>query len=522
MQDKYIIVKYLRLSLEDGDCPESDSIKNQRTLLDAHIAFIFKDIKYEVIELIDDGYTGTNFNRPDFKKLLVLAETHQIHCVIVKDFSRFARDYIEVGRYMDIIFPKLQIRFVSVNNQYDSKDYAGTTGGLDVVITNLTYAMYSQDLSEKIKSVRKLKYQRGEYISNYAIYGYMKNPENSKQLIVDSEAAEVVKRIYLMRYQQMQYKQIAIILNQEGVLSPSMYKKSKGITNRDWTRINTKACWCDSVVRNILFDERYTGKMIARKTKQPLGTTKRIYLDKEQYYVVENTHEAIISQELFDSVQLVKTRAKRETKGKKLFSGLLRCGGCGHMLALSGKTDKARYFCRHKTLTDNETCFCERISEQEIVSVVGEAVRNELLRTADMIKTQNEIDEKVKLHKGKTQHIQNQIDRLKRKKVDSYIKLTKGEMSDEEFQALTTDIEKQIMLCNDKMQIQHEKTLSAEDLSVLQLFGKYVGVKELTNEILSDVIKSIYVYNDKRIKIVWNFKERLVENVICEEKETSA
>lgn len=506
MQDKYIIVKYLRLSLEDGDCPESDSIKNQRILLDSHISVVFKDIDYEVIELIDDGYTGTNFNRPDFKKLLVLAETHQIHCVIVKDFSRFARDYIEVGRYMDIIFPKLQIRFISVNNNYDSKDHIGTTGGLDVVITNLTYAMYSQDLSEKIKSVRKLKYQRGEYISNYAIYGYIKNPENRRQLIVDPEAAEVVKRIYMMRSQKMQYKQIAVILNQEGVLSPSMYKKSKGITNRDWTRLNTKAYWCDAVVRTILTDERYTGKMISRKSKQPLGSTKRIYLEKEQYYIVENTHEAIISQELFDSVQLINTDKTKKVHNKKLFTGLLRCGGCNHLLTQSS----SNYYCRHRTYVDSVECLSERISHQEIVDVVGKAIETELLRTADIIKVQNEIDEKAKMYRGKIQHIQNQIDRLKRRKVDGYIKLTKAEISDEEFQVLGADIEKKIVLCKEQMQMQHEKTLSAEDLSVLQLFGKYVGVTELTNEMLSDVIKSIYVYNDKRIKIVWNFKERFV------------
>ena len=504
MQDKCVIVKYLRLSLEDGDSPESDSIKNQRILLDSHISVVFNDIDYEVVELIDDGYTGTNFNRPDFKKLLVLAETHQIHCVIVKDFSRFARDYIEVGRYMDIIFPKLQIRFISVNDNYDSKDHAGTTGGLDVVITNLTYAMYSQDLSEKIKSVRKLKYQRGEYISNYAIYGYVKNPENRRQLIVDPEAAEVVKRIYMMRYQKMQYKQIAVILNQEGVLSPSMYKKSKGVTNRDWTGLNTKAYWCDAVVRTILTDERYTGKMISRKSKQPLGSTKRIYFEKDQYYIVDNTHEAIISQELFDSIQLLIRNGAKKEHNKKLFTGLLRCGGCNHLLTQTGKN----YYCRHNTYVDSADCLGERISHQELVEVVGKAIETELLRTADIIKIQNEIDEKTKMYRSKVQHIQNQIDRLKRKKVDGYIKLTKGEISDEEFQVLAADIEKQIALCKEQMQMQHEKKLSTEDLSVLQLFGKYVGVTELTNEMLSDVIKSIYVYNDKRIKIIWNFKEK--------------
>ena len=138
-----------------------------------------------------------------------------------------------------------------------------------------------------------------------------------------------------MRYQQMQYKKIAVILNQEGVLSPSMYKKSKGITNRDWTGLNTTAYWCDAVVRVILTDERYTGKMVARKSKQPLGSTKRIYVEKEQYYIVENTHEPIISQELFDSVQLINTNKTKKVHNKKLFTGLLRCGGCNHLLTHS-------------------------------------------------------------------------------------------------------------------------------------------------------------------------------------------
>ena len=184
---------------------------------------------------------------------------------------------------------------------------------------------------------------------------------------------------------------------------------------------------------------------------------------------------------------------------------MLRCGGCNHLLTQSS----SNYYCRHRTYVDSVECLSERISHQKIVDVVGKAIETELLRTADIIKVQNEIDEKAKMYRSKVQHIQNQIDRLKRKKVDGYIKLTKGEISDDEFQTLTTDIEKRIELCNEQMQVQHEKTLSAKDLSVLQLFGKYVDMKELTNEILSDVIKSIYVYNDKRIKIVWNFKEEL-------------
>ena len=196
LQDKYVVLKYLRLSIEDGDNTESDSISNQRELLDLHISVVFKDVRnLEIVELVDDGYTGTNMNRPAMQKLIVLAETNQINCVIVKDFSRFARDYIEVGRYTDMLFPEWQIRFISVNDGYDSKNYAGATCGVDVAMKNLSYAMYSQDLSNKIKSVKRMQQRKGECIANYSIYGYMKSPEDKHKLIIDEEAAEIVKRI---------------------------------------------------------------------------------------------------------------------------------------------------------------------------------------------------------------------------------------------------------------------------------------------------------------------------------------
>ena len=226
MQDKYIVVKYLRISLEDGDCPESDSIGNQRELLDLHISVIFKNTpNLEVIELIDDGYTGTNMNRPAMQKLLVLAETHQIHCVIVKDFSRFARDYIDVGRYTDMIFPEWQIRFISTNDAYDSTDYLGATCGIDVAMKNLSNTMYSLDLSEKIKSVKHLQQKQGKFISCFAIYGYVKSPEDKHKLLIDPEAAEIVKRIFNMRDDGISFRRIAAILNNEGIPSPSEYKK---------------------------------------------------------------------------------------------------------------------------------------------------------------------------------------------------------------------------------------------------------------------------------------------------------
>lgn len=509
MQDKYVIAKYLRLSLEDGDCPESDSIKNQRSLLNQHIAFAFKGKKYEVMELIDDGYSGTNINRPDFKKLLVLAETHSINCVIVKDFSRFARDYIEVGRYMDIIFPKWQIRFISVNNNYDSNDYAGITGGLDLALQNLSYSMYSQDLSEKIKSVRKIQYKRGEFVSPYAIYGYMKNPGKKHHLIIDAEAAAMVKRIYTASYQGTSNNEIAKKLNSEGILSPSEYKRSNGITKRDWTNMGTKAYWTGKIVSRILSDERYTGKMVSGKTEHAyVGSGKLIKIGKENQVVVENTHEAIISQQLYDAVQKNRVIHKKQQGRKSLFAGLLRCGNCKRVLSYTGKEEtKRRYYCNYKEFSGDSECFQGRITQTEIVDVVSEAVRTELTKATDILKLQRNFEANAKAYRSKLQQLQNRINGLRHKKVDGYIRLTKGEISDADFQCLKAGIEDQIAMCENEIQTQNEIHLSIKEKSVLDLFGKYIGVEELTNEILSDIIKCIYVYKDKRIKIVWNLRE---------------
>lgn len=160
MLEKFVVAKYLRLSVDDGDKIESDSIENQRNLLDYNIYKLFPNEDVEIIELVDDGYTGTNMNRPGMRKLLILAETREINCIMVKDFSRFARDYVDLGAYVDKTFPVWNIRFISINDGYDSLNFGGITGGIDMALKNITYTMYSRDLSEKIKSSRKVIYKK--------------------------------------------------------------------------------------------------------------------------------------------------------------------------------------------------------------------------------------------------------------------------------------------------------------------------------------------------------------------------
>ena len=511
LPNKYVIVKYLRLSLEDGDSAESDSISNQRELLDLHISMVFagKDIK--VIELVDDGYTGTNMKRPGMQKLLVLAEAQQINCVIVKDFSRFARDYIEVGRYTDLIFPDWQIRFISVNDDYDSNDYLGSTGGIEVAMKNLSNAMYSQDLSEKIKSVKQMQQRNGQYISFYAIYGYLKSPEDKHKLIVDHNVAPVVKRIFEMRDQGISYTIIAQTLNAEGILSPSEYKRQMLGAKMSWSSFERKVLWGRSTILCIIKDERYTGKMVCGQTKRTVIGTKGKRVPKEEFIVVENMHEAIVSQELYDRVQPVEHKRNRETaRPKRLLSGILRCSGCkGAMLAYGKFPHAVRFRCERHHLSGDSNCCKESYGEEVLNSIVTTAIMQEFQKAKMLINEQEKINLQLKKFERQIQQINKKVGGLKQRKVDAYIKLTKGEITENEFFEKKSKLEKQISECNEELKLYDVSGLSASDKNILTLFENFEESKELTNELLKKLIKSVYLYDDMRIVIEWNYKERI-------------
>lgn len=512
MLDKYIVAKYLRLSLDDGDKPESDSIANQRNLIDFHIKKLFPDKDIEVIELIDDGYTGTNMNRPGMRKLLILAETREINCVIVKDFSRFARDYVEVGLYAEQRFPEWEVRFVSVNDAYDSLDFRGITGGIDIALKNITYTMYSRDLSEKVKSARRIQYKNGKFVAPYAFYGYKKSPEDKHKLIVDPVAAEVVKRIFNMRVSGITPSKIAIILNREGILTPARYKKSVDPLCREWNTVSGYNYWTASLVGNILRDERYTGKLISGKMERAaVGSTKVKRAKKENIIVVDNMHEAIISQELYDSVQAISKKRQNPKPSRISLRSLVKCGGCKHTMTVANTSGKCkRYYCSYKKYTDENNCFQGNIDENDLVDFITKTIMTELQKTVDIEKVQEKLSAKLKENEKIIKGLQQKIEAQKRKKLDDYLMLTKGELTETEFISKREKIDMKIAEYEKSKNELKKETVSYEDLSMLDLFGKYIGTKELNREVIQDLIKEIYVYPDKRIEIVWDFKEKIL------------
>lgn len=320
---------YIRLSREDGDKEESDSVGNQRKLLTEYVNKHDDFILYDVY--IDDGFTGTNFNRPDFHRMIADIEDNKVNCVVVKDLSRFGRDYIDTGRYLERIFPELNVRFISVTDNIDSMKQAYD---MLLPIKNIFNEQYARDISNKIQATVKSKQKAGEFIGAFTSYGYKKSPANKNKLVIDEYASEVVKRVFTMYAQGIGKQSIAKILNAEGILCPSEYKKLNGENYKNCNRLEKTSYWTYSTIKVMLQNELYIGNMVQGKKHQRMRSKQRP-VEKENWIRVENTHEPIIDRQLWDKVQKLLTKKHRDIDletNKNIFAGFIKCGDCGRAM----------------------------------------------------------------------------------------------------------------------------------------------------------------------------------------------
>ena len=307
MNKDYTIGIYIRLSMADEDTgngskAESDSIGNQRMLINRYLDNHPTLSKYPRLEFADDGYTGTNFHRPQFSAMMEKVRHGEINLICVKDFSRFSRDYIETGNYLECTFPFMGVRFISINDGYDSDDYKGTTGGLEVVMRSIIYAAYSKDLSVKTTTAKIQMMKQGKYVGGYAPYGYVLHPEIRNKLKLDPEAAEVVRRVFNEALKGRNTSQIALGLNDDNIPTPGQYFKGKHPDKKKYSRMSEKISWTASMVYKILTSYVYTGATVGHKRKSGgVGSRKTISQKKEDWIIVEGMHEAIVSKEEFDN-----------------------------------------------------------------------------------------------------------------------------------------------------------------------------------------------------------------------------
>lgn len=315
----YLCGGYLRLSKEDVDVVgsetlQSNSIENQKEYIED---YIHSKPEIEIVDFyIDDGYSGVNFNRPDFQRMLQDIKDKKINCVIVKDLSRLGRNYIEVGKYIERLFPLLGVRFIAINDNFDSADDTVASNNIIVPFKNLINDAYCRDISIKIRSHLEVKRKRGEFIGAFAVYGYMRGKDKNK-LIVDPYAAEIVKEIFGMKMDGKSQQSIADELNSLGILSPAEYKKKQGSGYKTAFQTHSKAKWTAMAVMRVLTNEIYVGTLIQGKESTPNYKVKvREKKPREEWIRVENAHEAIISRADFEIISDIIQKDTRVTAGK--------------------------------------------------------------------------------------------------------------------------------------------------------------------------------------------------------------
>lgn len=382
------VAGYIRLSKEDKIKDESNSVTNQKLIIASYIK------KNEDLELfkfyIDDGYSGTTFDRPEYKRMIKDIVEGKVNTIIVKDLSRFGRNHIESDNYIENILPGYNVRFISIIDEIDSFKNPKSVSSIAVPLKNLMNDQYARDISEKVRSTLKIKQLNGEFIGVTAPYGYLKNPKDKHKFIIDKEASYIVKKIFNMILLGKSRKEIAEHLNNKNVLTPSLYKLNKENNNNEELILSKK--WNAEIVNRILRNETYTGTLIQNiKTKPNYRTDKLIDVNKDEWIITENHHEPIINKDKFDEVQQILNRKTKVNKNDDidLFSGYLKCSHCGSSLIIKKSKNQIYYYC--SSYIKDKSCLKYSINKKKLEQMVKDKIiKNVNIEQLDR-KTLNEL-----------------------------------------------------------------------------------------------------------------------------------
>lgn len=516
---------YLRLSASDGDLgkdgkDESNSIENQRLLLHSYLK-ARPELQGDVVEYADDGYTGTNFNRPAFKRMLEDAKQGKVNVILVKDLSRLGRDYIVAGDYIEQIFPLIGVRFIAVNNGYDSAEHNSGTMGFDVAVNNLINTFYSRDLSKKIKSGNETRWRQGISTSSHAPYGYDKSKTEKGKYVIDPEAAEIVKLIFAKAADGYKTRDIARILNEEKISPPWEYLvRHNNWTQRKMVTPEKERLWDCSKVSSIIRQYDYTGAMvIGRRRSTSVGGKNLRVKPKETWTVVEDVNEAIVSRDLYDKANDALRRQKSPDymiKHKYPLKGKIRCGNCRNALTRAVSTYKEYFICSHGKQIDK---FAKCCKEQYPVDAMEHLVWRLLKEYISILKELGLVmKEGAKQKIVKTEQLRSDLSRemalLKEQKIRQYESYADGRITREAYlkkKAILAEriqnMEKEISEQDGLIDEQRDLWTSANEIMLLT--EKYANDENISTEIVDAFINDIFVYDPRHVEIVFRFEDEL-------------
>lgn len=492
---------YLRLSMEDrikNDspdivCRESESIAGQRKILLKYIREddLLKD--FAVAEFCDDGFTGTNLNRPGMQKMLECVRKKEIQCILVKDLSRFSRNYKDLGEYLNLIFPIMGIRFISVNDHYDSEDYVNQISPLDTAFRSLIYDFYCKDISVKVKASLESACRDGDYIFGQVPFGYRKSEEDRHKVVINENEAELVRFIFFMAEQGMSNIQIARKLNDEHIPTVGTIR----LMQRG-KRISGMQKWSDTVIGEILKNRFYLGEMAYKKAG----------------YVHINHHEPLVTTELFDAVEALQRmrlpidsqtpvyEEKSKMDRKHLLAGKIFCGGCGYAIRYKCKDKNCKkknyYACRHYPVAQTPDC-CTYFRADAMEQMIKEELKVILLLCENREK-QSDVWKQFFENRKKTMYeniveMERKCGRLRDEKVRLYEKFKNGEMTEFYFLSQMQGLSAQLDMV--KEQIEYKRNCIDKEFNEER--------QKITFELSAFLIKKMIVYKEKKVEIEWNF-----------------
>ena len=495
---------YIRLSKEDGDKPESESISSQKAILERFTADRPEINLYDIY--IDDGWSGTDFDRPSFRKMISDITEKRLNCVIVKDLSRFGRNYVEAGKYLETIFPLFNIRFISVNDCIDSFENPQSVNNVIVPFKNIINDEYCRDISIKVRSALDIRRRQGKFIGSFAAYGYKKDPADHNKLIVDEQAAEIVKLIFKKFLQGYSIIAITRQLNGDGCLNPSDYRK--GFKSGQWV---------DSTVRRILSNQLYIGNLVQKKNEvisYKIHVSKKV--EDSRRITVMNTHEPIISEEDFFKVQnLLKrdTRISPSSGRLSVFAGYIKCADCGRAMQKRsvGQNGKVYEYYVCSTYKKLHKCSKRAVRADVLENTVLKVLNGYIALAVDYEKALEKMNRQslknlkaAKLN-GSLDMRKRELERAKRILTDLYPDYKEGIIGRAQYLALKEKYDNKIDCLERAIDnIYSELKIVESGATVngfIEAFKKYRGLDKLSRAVVVELIENIFIHEDKTIEI---------------------
>ena len=506
-----ITALYCRLSRDDELSGDSNSIVHQKEILSAYAE---KCGLGNTRFYVDDGYSGTNFNRPDFLRMMDDVNNGLVGTIIVKDMSRFGRDYIMVGYYTEIMLPQMDIRFIAVNDNVDSENQADNDF---TPFRNIINEWYAKDTSKKIRSVLKAKGNSGKHLSVIPPFGYKKDPNDKEKWIIDEEAAQIVRKIYRLYLDGNTMGGIARILTAEGIETPKLYAENRGI--KHYKAATYPEIWSRISVEYILSNYEYTGSTVNFKTKRKSFKNKKQWIQsKEDWAVFEGTQEAIIDKETFETVQKMRGTKRAYTKFNEvnIFSGLLYCADCGGRMTIRRRKEDRRkdaFICSTYRKKKKNLCTEHAIK----VSALDQIVLQDIRKVCAYIKQYEQefveefrkcsVKESARLQlmgKSELKKAENRLSEIERIIVKLYEEKVCGRMPEERFELLAKNYETEQAELKQKTEALKASLAAKEERDgslekFVSLVRSYTEVQNLTPEILNSFIDKIYIGKPERI-----------------------